>query len=176
MPALILPYNGVTPKIAPDAFVAETAVIIGDVEIGPGASIWYGCVLRGDANSIRIGARTNIQDGTIIHVNHEREGAAGTRTVIGADITVGHMALLHACTLEDGSFVGMKACVMDGAVVETGAMVAAGALVTPGKRVKRGELWAGSPAKPMRPLSEKEIAYFAYSAKHYAELAATYRK
>ncbi|HEY4164034.1 MAG TPA: gamma carbonic anhydrase family protein [Dongiaceae bacterium] len=176
MPALILPYNGVTPKIAPDAFVAETAVIIGDVEIGPGASIWYGCVLRGDSNSIRIGARTNIQDGTIIHVNHEREGAAGTRTVIGADITVGHMALLHACTLEDGSFVGMKACVMDGAVVETGAMVAAGALVTPGKRVKRGELWAGSPAKPMRPLSEKEIAYFAYSAKHYAELAATYRK
>ncbi|HEY4163366.1 MAG TPA: gamma carbonic anhydrase family protein [Dongiaceae bacterium] len=176
MPALILPYNGVTPKIAPDAFVAETAVIIGDVEIGPGASIWYGCVLRGDANSIRIGARTNIQDGTIIHVNHEREGAAGTRTVIGADITVGHMALLHACTLEDGSFVGMKACVMDGAVVETGAMVAAGALVTPGKRVKRGELWAGSPAKPMRPLTEKELAYFAYSAEHYAELAATYRK
>jgi carbonic anhydrase/acetyltransferase-like protein (isoleucine patch superfamily) len=176
MPALILPYNGVTPKIAPDAFVAETAVIIGDVEIGPGASIWYGCVLRGDSNSIRIGARTNIQDGTIIHVNHEREGAAGTRTVIGADITVGHMALLHACTLEDGSFVGMKACVMDGALVETGGMVAAGALVTPGKRVKRGELWAGSPAKLMRPLSEKEIAYFAYSAEHYAELAATYRK
>jgi carbonic anhydrase/acetyltransferase-like protein (isoleucine patch superfamily) len=86
------------------------------------------------------------------------------------------MALLHACTLEDGSFVGMKACVMDGVVVESGAMVAAGALVTPGKRVKRGELWAGSPAKLMRPLSEKEIAYFAYSAQHYAELAATYRR
>jgi carbonic anhydrase/acetyltransferase-like protein (isoleucine patch superfamily) len=91
-------------------------------------------------------------------------------------VTIGHMALLHACTLEDGSFVGMKACVMDGVVVESGAMVAAGALVTPGKRVKRGELWAGSPAKLMRPLSEKEIAYFAYSAQHYAELAASYRR
>jgi carbonic anhydrase/acetyltransferase-like protein (isoleucine patch superfamily) len=175
MPAVIKPYNGITPKIAADAFIAETAVVIGDVEIGAGSSIWYGCVLRGDSNSIRIGARTNIQDGTIIHVNHEREGAAGTKTTIGSDVTVGHMALLHACTLEDGSFVGMKACVMDGVVVEGGAMVAAGALVTPGKRVKKGELWAGSPAKLMRPLSEKEIAYFAYSARHYAELAASYR-
>jgi carbonic anhydrase/acetyltransferase-like protein (isoleucine patch superfamily) len=175
MPALIKPFEGVAPKIAPDAFIAETAVVIGAVEIGAGSSIWYGCVLRGDSNSITIGARTNIQDGTIIHVNHEREGAAGTKTRIGSDVTVGHMALLHACTLEDGSFVGMKACVMDGVVVESGAMVAAGALVTPGKRVKRGELWAGSPAKPMRPLTEKEIAYFAYSARHYAELAASYR-
>jgi carbonic anhydrase/acetyltransferase-like protein (isoleucine patch superfamily) len=176
MPALIKPHDGIIPKIAPDAFIAETAVIIGAVEIGAAASIWYGCVLRGDSNSIKIGARTNIQDGTIIHVNHEREGAAGTKTTIGSDVTVGHMALLHACTLEDGSFVGMKACVMDGVVVESGAMVAAGALVTPGKRVKKGELWAGSPAKLMRPLSEKEIAYFAYSAQHYAELAATYRR
>jgi carbonic anhydrase/acetyltransferase-like protein (isoleucine patch superfamily) len=175
MPALILPHNGITPKIAPDAFVAETAVIIGDVEIASGASIWYGCVLRGDANSIRIGARTNIQDGTVIHVNHEREGAAGTRTVIGADITVGHMALLHACTLEDGSFVGMKACVMDGAVVETGAMVAAGALVTPGKRVKRGELWAGSPAKPMRPLTAAEAEMFQWTVDHYVERARVFR-
>jgi carbonic anhydrase/acetyltransferase-like protein (isoleucine patch superfamily) len=176
MPALIKPFEGITPKIAPDAFIAETAVVIGDVEIGAGSSIWYGCVLRGDSNSIKIGARTNIQDGTIIHVNHEREGATGTKTTIGDDITVGHMALLHACTLEDGSFVGMKACVMDGVVVEGGAMVAAGALVTPGKRVKRGELWAGSPAKLMRMLSEKELAYFAYSAQHYAELAASYRR
>lgn len=175
MPALIKPFDGITPRIAPDAFIAETAVVIGDVEIGAGSSIWYGCVLRGDANSIKIGARTNIQDGTVIHVNHEREGAAGTRTTIGSDITVGHMALLHACTLEDGSFVGMNACVMDGVVVEGGAMVAAGALVTPGKRVKKGELWAGSPAKLMRPLTEKEIVYFTYSVQHYADLAASYR-
>jgi carbonic anhydrase/acetyltransferase-like protein (isoleucine patch superfamily) len=175
MSGLIRPHNGVFPRIAPDAFVAETAVVIGDVEIGAGASIWYGCVLRGDSNSIRIGARTNIQDGTIVHVNHERESAVGTKATIGADVTVGHMALLHACTLEDGSFVGMKACVMDGAVVEGGAMLAAGALLTPGKRVKRGELWAGSPARLMRPLSDKEVAYLAYSAHHYAELAQTYR-
>ena len=99
----------------------------------------------------------------------------GTSTVIGDNITIGHMALIHACTLESGSFVGMKACVMDGAVVEGGAMVAAGALVTPGKRVKQGELWAGSPAKLMRPLSAKELAYFAYSAEHYVELAESYR-
>jgi carbonic anhydrase/acetyltransferase-like protein (isoleucine patch superfamily) len=176
MPALIKPHENITPRIAPDAFIAETAVVIGDVEIGAAASIWYGCVLRGDSNSIKVGARTNIQDGTVIHVNHEREGAAGTRTTIGSDVTVGHMALLHACTLEDGSFVGMKACVMDGVVVESGAMVAAGALVTPGKRVKKGELWAGSPAKLMRPLTEKEIAYFTYSAQHYADLAASYRR
>ncbi|HVI88780.1 MAG TPA: gamma carbonic anhydrase family protein [Dongiaceae bacterium] len=176
MAGLIKPYAGIIPKIAADAFIAETATVIGQVEIGAGSSVWYGCVLRGDSNVIRIGARTNIQDGTVIHVNHEREGAAGTRTTIGDDITVGHMALLHACTLEDGCFIGMKACIMDGVVVESGAMVAAGALVTPGKRVKRGELWAGSPAKFMRALTEKEIAYFAYSAEHYAELAASYRQ
>ena len=175
MPGLIRTHHGVTPRIAATAFIADTAVVIGDVEIGDLASVWYGCVLRGDSNSIRIGARTNIQDGTIIHVNHEREGAQGTKTIIGADITVGHMALLHACTLEDGCFIGMKACVMDGAVIETGAMVAAGALITPGKRVKRGELWAGNPAKLMRRLSEKEMQFFAYSAKHYVELAHSYR-
>ena len=172
---VIKPHHGVTPTIAPTAFIAETAVVIGDVVIGDEASIWYGCVLRGDGNSIRIGARTNIQDGTVIHVNHEREGAAGTKTWIGDDITVGHMALLHACTLEDGCFIGMKACVMDGAVIESGAMVAASALVTPRKRVKRGELWAGNPAKLMRLLSMAELEYFVYSARHYCEMAASYR-
>src|SRR5688572_24585235 len=176
MPALIRPHHGVTPSIAASAFVAETAVVIGDVAIGEQASIWYGCVLRGDGNFIRVGARTNIQDGTIIHVNHERESAVGTRTIIGADTTIGHMALIHACTLEDGCFIGMKACVMDGAVVESGAMVAAGALVTPGKRVKRGELWAGSPARLMRKLRDTELDHLGYVAEHYVELAASYRK
>jgi carbonic anhydrase/acetyltransferase-like protein (isoleucine patch superfamily) len=176
MAALIRPHHGVTPTIAPSAFIAENAVVIGDVEIGEHASIWYGCVLRGDDNTIRVGARTNIQDGTIVHINHEREGAAGTKTFIGADVTIGHMALIHACTLEDGCFVGMKACVMDGVVVESGAMVAAGALVTPGKRVKHGELWAGSPAKLMRMLTGAELRYFSYTAQHYAALAASYRE
>lgn len=171
-----MPYKGVLPQIAGDAFIAPTAVVIGAVEIGAEASIWFGCVLRGDSNTIKIGPRTNIQDGTVIHVNHEREGAAGTKTTIGADVTVGHMALLHACTVEDGAFIGMKACLMDGVHVESGAMVAAGALVTPGKRIRKGELWAGSPAKLMRPLTDKEMAYFAYSAKHYCQVAANYRQ
>ena len=107
MSGLILPFHNFRPRIAATAFIAQTAVVIGDVEIGENCGIWYGCVLRGDGNYIRVGARTNIQDGTIVHVNHEREGAAGTRTIIGAVVTIGHMALIHACTLEDGCFIGM---------------------------------------------------------------------
>lgn len=170
MSGLILPHKGVLPTIAPTAFIAQTATVIGDVHIGADTGIWYGCVVRGDVNEIRIGARTNIQDGTIIHV-----AAKGQGTYIGDGITVGHMALLHACTLEDNCFIGMKACVMDGAYVESGAMVAAGALVTPGKRVKSGQLWAGSPARPIRELTEQDLAYFPVSAAQYADLAAEYR-
>ena len=169
MSALVLPHHGRTPLVARTAFIAPTATVIGDVEIGEESGIWFGCVLRGDVNEIRIGARTNIQDGTVIHVASRGQG-----TYIGDGVTVGHMALLHACTLESGCFVGMKACVMDGAYVEGGGMVAAGALVTPGKRVRRGELWAGSPAKCLRVLTEKEFASFADSASRYAELAKTY--
>jgi carbonic anhydrase/acetyltransferase-like protein (isoleucine patch superfamily) len=179
MSALIMPYAGKHPRIAPDAFIAPTAVIIGDVEIGARASVWFGCVLRGDTNSIRVGAGTNIQDGTIVHCNHLPAGVdpatPGYRTTIGAGITIGHMAMIHACTLEDACFIGMRAAVIDGAVIESRAMVAAGAMVTPGKRVKEGELWAGSPAKLMRRLAPEEIAGFAYSAEHYCRLAASYR-
>jgi len=171
MSGLILPFKGVVPTIDPTAYIAPTAAVIGDVVIGADTSIWFGCTVRGDVNEIRIGARTNIQDGTVIHV-----ASAGQGTYIGDDITVGHMALLHACTLESGCFIGMKACVMDGAYVESGAMVAAGALVTPGKRVKAGQLWAGSPARPIRELSEKDLAYFPVSARQYAALAQTYRE
>lgn len=171
MSGLILPHKGVLPAIDPTAFIAQTATVIGDVRIGPETGIWYGCVVRGDVNEIRIGARTNIQDGTVIHV-----AAKGQGTYIGDGITVGHMALLHACTLEDNCFIGMKACVMDGATVESGAMVAAGALVTPGKRVKSGQLWAGSPARPIRELTEQDLAYFPVSAAQYASLAAEYRQ
>jgi len=179
MSGRILPFGNLVPKIAGDAFIAANATVIGDVEIGALSGIWFGCVVRGDGNSIRIGERTNIQDGTVIHVNAERDGgrgAVGWRTTIGSDITVGHMALLHACTLEDGAFVGMKACVMDGCVVEGQGMVAAGALLTPGKRVRKGELWAGSPARLMRQMSAAEFEYLTYSARHYVELAAAYRR
>ena len=177
--ATILPFRGIMPKIAPDAFVAETAVIIGDVEIGSGSSVWYGCVVRGDGNKIRIGRNTNLQDGTIVHVNHDPEGDyretdGGMPTHIGDDVVIGHMALIHACTLESGSFVGMRSVVMDLAVVEGQAMVAAGALVAPGKRVGAGELWVGSPARRARALSERELATIPYLAEHYRELGARY--
>jgi carbonic anhydrase/acetyltransferase-like protein (isoleucine patch superfamily) len=170
MAALILPYRGLAPKIAEEAFIAPNAVITGDVEIGADTGIWFGCVIRGDVNHIRIGARTNIQDGTIIHCSRDKFPC-----LIGDDITVGHGAILHACVLEDGCFVGMGATVMDGARVESGAMVAAGALVTPGKLVKKGELWAGNPAKPMRALTEAELAFFPVSAEHYVNLARDYK-
>ncbi|MHA1597377.1 MAG: gamma carbonic anhydrase family protein [Alphaproteobacteria bacterium] len=167
----IIPYKGTTPKIAADAFVAPNATIIGDVEIGSQTGIWFNCVLRGDVNEIRIGARTNIQDGTIVHVAHKVQG-----TIIGDDVTIGHMALIHACTLEDGCFVGMQATVMDGAHVEAGAMVAAGALVTPGKRVGAGQLWAGSPARFVRELTESDLKIMKYTAPHYVDLARQYIK
>ncbi|MEM9750829.1 MAG: gamma carbonic anhydrase family protein [Pseudomonadota bacterium] len=162
---IILPYRGVWPKIHGSAFIAPGASVIGDVEIGPDANIWYGCVLRGDVNFIRVGPRTNIQDGTIVHVAHE-----GWPTRIGSDVLIGHAAIVHACTLEDGSFVGMGARVMDEATVEAGAMVAAGALVAPGKRVGAGELWTGAPAKLRRPVRAEETAENAETVKRYVRL------
>jgi|SRR5579863_2141801 len=167
MSGIIRPFRDVRPRIAADAWIAETAVLIGAVEVAPRANIWFGAVLRGDIAPIFVGANTNIQDGTVVHVS--RRLPEGTR--IGANVTIGHMCLIHACTLEDGCFIGMKACVMDGAVVETGAWVAAGAVVTPGKGVKSGELWAGTPAKLMRPVSADEKRYMAALPAAYAKLA-----
>ena len=167
--AFILPYKGVLPSIHESAFVAETAAVIGDVGIGAESSVWYGCTLRGDVNNIVIGARTNIQDHTMIHVSTDGQG-----TYIGDDVTVGHAAVLHACTIGNLAFIGMQACVMDDAIVEDGAMVAAGALVTPGKRVLSGQLWGGSPAKFMRDLNEKERAFLKYSADRYVGVAKNY--
>jgi gamma-carbonic anhydrase len=168
-PVLIV-HKKVVPDVHPTTFLADTARVIGDVVIGAESGIWFGCIVRGDVNYIRIGARTNIQDGTVIHVT-----GGGHPTIIGDDVTVGHMALLHACTIESGAFVGMKACVMDGAVVETGAMVAAGALVTNNKRIPTGQLWAGSPAQYMRDLTPGESANIPVSARKYADLASIYR-
>ncbi len=172
-------YRDLAPAVDPSAFIADTAVVIGDVTIGAGSSIWFGCLLRGDVNRITIGQGTNIQDGTVIHVNHDpagdyRKSGGGTATWIGSHITVGHQALLHACRLEDGCFIGMRAVVMDDAVVESGAMVAAGALVTPRKRVPAGQLWAGSPAKYLRDLTPEEKQMMHESPRYYAELAASY--
>ncbi|MBC7905978.1 MAG: gamma carbonic anhydrase family protein [Rhodospirillaceae bacterium] len=170
MSGLILPFKGTLPTIDAECFIAPNATVIGDVVIGRGTNVWFGCVIRGDVHEIRIGERTNIQDGTVVHVTGGKLG-----TYIGSDITIGHGAVLHACTLEDACFIGMGATLLDGVVVESGAMVAAGAVVTPGKRVKAGELWAGNPAKPMRQLKPDEIAFFPRSAEKYVELANQYR-
>jgi len=168
---ILIPFRNRLPRIAPEAWVAQTAVVIGDTEIATHANVWFGCVLRGDVGPIRIGAHANIQDGTVVHASSDLpEG-----THIGAHVIVGHMALIHACTLEDACFIGMKACVMDGAVVESGAWVAAGAVVTPGKRVPKGQLWAGTPARYLRDINAQEKLYMEQLPPAYAHLAKQYR-
>lgn len=178
---IIMPYcgeyapNGVFPRISQKAFVAAGAAVIGDVEIGEDSGIWFGCVLRGDVNHIRIGNRTNVQDGTIIHVTRPSDSnKIGNPTIIGNNVTIGHGVVLHGCTLEDGCFIGMRATIMDGAVIESGAQVAAGALITPNKRVPSGQLWAGSPAKYFRDLTKEEQAFIAISAENYVKHAREY--
>jgi carbonic anhydrase/acetyltransferase-like protein (isoleucine patch superfamily) len=166
-----LAFEGVLPNVDPTAFIATTAILIGDVTVGARSSVWFHCVLRGDTNHIRIGAGSNIQDGTIIHVN-----AGSFPTLIGDEVTVGHAAIIHACTLHNRAFVGMGATVLDGAVIEEGGMLAAGSLLTPGKRIGAGELWQGSPAKLSRVLSAEDAARFGQIAPHYAELGGRYMK
>ncbi len=170
MTGLVLPYRGVRPRLGTGVFLAPGATVIGDVEIGDDTNIWFGCTVRGDVNEVRIGARVNLQDGSVVHVT-----GGGHGTYIGDDVTLGHMVLIHAATLEAGSFIGMRACVMDGAVVESGAMVAAGALVTPNKRVPAGELWGGSPAKKLRDLTAEERADLTSTVGRYCGLAGEYR-
>jgi carbonic anhydrase/acetyltransferase-like protein (isoleucine patch superfamily) len=170
---IILPYRNIMPRIHPSAFIASGVVITGDVEIGAYANIWFNVVIRGDDGPVRIGERANIQDGCVLHVT--LDGTEHIPCIVGDDAAVGHMALLHGCTLEPGAFVGMKATVMDRAIVETGAMVAAGALVAPRKIVKTGELWSGTPARFSRHLKPEERDYMRFVADHYSKLAEEYR-
>lgn len=168
----ILAYGDTRPVIDPTAFVAAGARLIGDIEIGANSSIWYNCVLRGDVNRIRIGARTNVQDGTVIHVDSPKPGnPAGLPTIIGDDVLIGHMVMLHGSVLHDRAFVGLGSIVMDGCTIESDGMLAAGALLSPGKTVGAGELWIGRPAKKLRDLTPEEIAANRMGAAHYAELA-----
>lgn len=168
----ILIFGGRTPRIDPAAFVAPGAQLIGDVEIGPEASIWYNCVLRGDVNRIRVGARTNIQDGSVIHVDSPKAGdEEGHPTIIGKDVLIGHLAMVHGCILHDRAFVGLGGIVMDGCEIESDAMLAAGAMLTPGKRIPSGQLWAGRPAKFVRDLTEQELAGQRAGVAHYVALA-----
>lgn len=167
MRARVLGLGSDRPCVADTAFIAPGATVVGDVVVGPSSSVWYGAVVRADVAPVRIGRETNIQDGAVIHVAGDRPQG----TLIGDRVTIGHLALVHACTIEDDCLVGMKACVMDGAYVERGAWIAAGALVTPGKRVRTAELWAGSPAKFLRALGPGDLEAIQASAAGYVRNA-----
>lgn len=164
-------FDGVAPQVAPDAFVAPGARLIGDVVLGAGASVWYNCVLRGDGAPIRVGDRSNIQDGSVVHITNRTHP-----TRIGNDCLIGHLAMIHGCTIEDHGFVGLGAIVMDGCVIETDAMLAAGAMLTPGKRIPSGQLWVGRPAAFLRHLSPDDIAQNRAGAAHYVALAQAHKR
>ena len=170
------PYKGITPKCADSAYVDESAVVIGDVTIGDKSSIWCTCVARGDVNFIKIGKRSNIQDASVLHVTHKNpdKHPEGYPLIIGDDVTIGHRVTLHGCTLEDRTFIGMGAVVMDDAVVQSDSMVGAGALVTAGTIVESGWLYVGVPAKKKRRLSDEEIKWIKQSALNYVAYSRDY--
>lgn len=174
MTPLIFAIDDKVPKIHERAFIAPGAVVCGDVEVEEDASVWYGCVLRGDTNKIVVGKGSNVQDGTVIHVDHPSYG--GLPTLIGANALIGHKCMLHGCTIEDGGFVGMGATMLDGSVVKTGGFLAAGAFLGPRKIVGAGEMWGGMPAKLMRPLREGEDKMALLGAAHYVEEARVHRE
>lgn len=168
---VILSFRGVAPDIADTAFIAPNAAIVGDVRIGPGSSVWYGCTVRGDVNRVRIGRGSNLQDNSTIHVDSKRYP-----TVIGDDVLIGHQCVIHGRTIGDRATIGMQSCVMDGVTIEPGAMVAAGSLVTPGKAIPAGQLWSGRPAKFMRDLDDEASAALLEGARHYARLAQEHKR
>ncbi|XP_031500836.1 gamma carbonic anhydrase 1, mitochondrial-like [Nymphaea colorata] len=159
------------PSVDKEAFVAPSASLTGDVNVGPASSIWYGCVIRGDVNSVSIGSRTNIQDNSLVHVAKSNLSGKVLPTIIGDNVTVGHSAVLHGCTVEDEAFVGTGATLLDGVVVEKHGMVAAGALLRQNTRVPSGEVWGGNPAKFLRKVTDVEIAFISQSATNYCSLA-----
>lgn len=158
--------NGKTPQVDPSVYIAPGAVVLGDVELGPGVSVWYQCVLRGDINWIKVGARSNLQDGTVIHVSHPGQG-----TLVGSEVVVGHNVVLHSCTVEDSCLIGMGSVVMDRAVVGQGSIVAAGALVPPDMVIAPRTLVAGVPAKVRRSLSDEDLARTKATMNRYLRVA-----
>jgi carbonic anhydrase/acetyltransferase-like protein (isoleucine patch superfamily) len=168
-------YRNIQPKLGANVYVDPAATVIGDVELGDDVSVWPGAVLRGDVERIRVGARTNVQDGAVLHVTHDGPYTPGGRPcIVGADVTIGHGAVIHACTIEDCCLIGMHATVLDGALVKRHAFIGAGALIAPGKVVGEGELWVGNPARCVRKLGDAEIEALRYSARHYVELKNDY--
>ncbi|MDP2359360.1 MAG: gamma carbonic anhydrase family protein [bacterium] len=166
----VLPFEGKTPRLADDVAVMHGALVLGDVEIGAGSSVWFNTVVRGDVNYIRIGERSNVQDGSVLHVTHE---TAPLR--IGHDVTIGHMAMLHGCTIEDCVLIGMQATVLDGAIVGTESLVAAGSVVLEGMIIPPRSLVAGCPAKVKRSLTPGEVAALHQSAAHYEAYVERFR-
>jgi carbonic anhydrase/acetyltransferase-like protein (isoleucine patch superfamily) len=162
MPALILPVKGIAPQLGPDCFVADNATIVGDVVLGNNCTVWFNAVIRGDVNSIRIGERTNIQDGAVIHCTYQRAA-----TTIGARVSIGHRAIVHGCTIEDDVLIGMGAIVMDQAVVGAGCIIAAGAVVLENTQCESGFLYAGIPARKIKPVTEEQRANLARTADNY---------
>ncbi len=177
----IAAFGGKAPRIHPSAFIAPGCRIIGDVEIGAEASVWYNCVLRADVNRIVIGARSNIQDGTVIHCDGpdprspDPRHPQGFPTLIGEDVLIGHMVMMHGCTILDRGFVGLSATVMNGCVIESDGMLAAGALLTPGKRIAARQLWGGRPAAFMRDLTDVAVAEMQLGVAHYVANARAHR-
>jgi carbonic anhydrase/acetyltransferase-like protein (isoleucine patch superfamily) len=171
----IRPFNKILPSIAITAYIDPQAVVIGDVTMGEESSIWPCAVARGDVNFIRIGDRTNIQDGAVLHVSHDSDFGIGYGLTIGNDVTVGHNATLHACTIEDEVLIGMNATLLDGAHIPKHCIIGANSLVAPSKKLESGWLYMGIPAKAVRQLTEKDIAFFKYSATHYVKLMKLYQ-
>lgn len=173
---MIRPFKGTNPAIDPSAFIAETAVIVGDVAIGPQSSVWYNCVVRGDVNSIRIGTGTNIQDLSMLHVTHRKNADdPGAPLVIGDFVTIAHSVTLHGCTIGNGAFIGMQAVVMDKAVVGEESLVGARALVTEGTVIPPRTLWLGAPARYKRDLTAEELERIRASAHNYIRYADDFR-
>lgn len=172
----IRPFQGISPILGLRVYLDAAATVIGDVVLGDDVSIWPGTVLRGDVNFIRVGARSNIQDGSVVHVTHDGPygNPGGLATLIGEDVTIGHGAIIHACTIEDACLIGMGSVILDGAVVKKHGFVGAGAVLSPGKTVGPGELWLGNPARFVRLLDAQEIEQLSYSAQHYVRLKDKY--
>lgn len=171
----IITLNGHTPRIHSSAYIAPGCRIIGDVEIGEDCSIWYNCVLRADVNAIRIGARSNVQDGTVIHCDSDKGPVKGFPTIIEEDSLIGHMAMLHGCMIKSKSLVGLGSIVMDGCVVESNAMLAAGAMLTPGKVVPSFQMWGGRPARHMKDLDELWSMGNQLAVAHYVQNGRTHK-
>jgi carbonic anhydrase/acetyltransferase-like protein (isoleucine patch superfamily) len=168
----IIPIHGKTPQIHETAFVAPGCRIIGDVTIGAGSSVWYNCVLRADVSRIVIGERSNVQDGSVLHCDPPRPGdPEGSPLIIGDDVLIGHMAMVHGCNIHDRGFVGLGAIAMNKAVIGSDAMLAAGAMLTEGKVMEARELWGGRPARKMRDLDDAAVAGMRMGVAHYAQNA-----